>query len=109
MTKSFRAFAVVFPVCVVFIAAAQQPLPRSEWGAPDVIVSHAEGKWLIAGKRNRVTFDATNFAMTVQTGSTLWAMMPSGPNDMLVKSDGSEFPVRLADAKHIAIKPAVNQ
>src|ERR1051325_938977 len=82
-----------------------QTLPRSEWGAPDVSVSHAGGKWIIAGKKNKVTLDEKTLALTVQNGSATWAMVASGPNDMLVKADKQELSCRLADAKRVDIKP----
>jgi hypothetical protein len=85
--------------------AAETPLSREQWGAPPVSVSHASSNWLIAGKRNSTTLNETNLALTVQNGSTRWTMAPSGPKDMLVKSGGKEFFVRLADAKKISIQP----
>src|SRR5437899_653247 len=98
--------ARIVPALVLLATSlSAQTLPRSEWGAPDVSVSHAGGKWLIAGKKNQVTIDEKNFAMTVQNGSATWVMAPSGSNDMIVKADKKEFPVRLADAKYVEIKP----
>jgi hypothetical protein len=84
---------------------AETPLPRQQWGAPLVTVSHANGNWLIAGQRNSVTLNETNLALIVQNGFTRWAMVQSGEKDMLVKSGGKEFFVRLADSKKISIEP----
>src|SRR3954452_1011311 len=85
--------------------AASQPLPRAEWGAPEVTVTRAGDRWTIAGKKQTVTLNASTLALEIKSGPTTWAMVPSGANDMLVKSRGEEFPLRLADAKHIAIEP----
>ncbi len=82
-----------------------QPLNRAQWGAPPVNVSRTDGHWLIAGIHNSVTLNETNLALTVQNGSARWAMVPSGPKDMLVKSGGKEFSLCLADAKQIAVTP----
>ncbi len=70
-----------------------------------VTVSHRNGKWIIAGKKNKVTLDETNLAISVQAGPAQWVMMPSSPRDMLLKSKGEEFQERLADARKIRIVP----
>jgi hypothetical protein len=103
--KIFRHIFIGVIFTLGLIASAQTNLPRSEWGAPAVTVSHENGQWVIAGKKNKVSFNETNLAMTVQNGSAAWTMVPSATNDMIVKADGKEFFIRLADAKHIEIKP----
>jgi hypothetical protein len=85
--------------------AASQPLPRAEWGAPEVDVSRDGDSWTIAGKKQTVTLNRSNLSMQIKSGSTSWAMVPSAANDMLVKSRGQQFPLRLVDAKNIAIEP----
>src|SRR4051794_12103389 len=85
--------------------AASQPLPRAEWGAPELSVSRDGDRWTIAGKKQTVTLNASDLALQVTSGPATWAMVPSGPNDLLVKSRGEQLPLRLADAKHIAIEP----
>src|SRR5579862_7229920 len=80
-----------------------QTLPRAEWGAPLVAISHSNGKWLIAGRTNRVTLDEKDLSLAVQNGDAHWAMVPSATNDMSVKARGAEFPLRLADAGTISI------
>jgi len=105
MKKLFPKIVGGILIGISLAAFAQTSLPRSEWGAPAVTVSHENGKWLITGKKNKVTFNETNFAMTVQNGSAMWTMVSSSTNDMLVKADGKELFIRLADAKHIEIKP----
>ena len=82
-----------------------QPLPREQWGAAPVTVSHSGGKWTIAGKTQTVTIEESDLALEVRAGSTVWKMVPSGPNDMLVKSRGEQFSLRLASAGKAAIAP----
>lgn len=82
-----------------------QTLPRAEWGAPPVSISHANGKWLITGQKNKVALDEKDLGISIQNGSAHWTMVPSGPKDMTAKFNGAEFPLRLADAEKIAIEP----
>jgi hypothetical protein len=81
-----------------------QKLPREEWGAPMVNVSRAEGKWIIAGKKNKVMLNESDLALSLQAGPATWAMVPSSAKDMLVRSRGEEFHLRLADARKIEIE-----
>jgi hypothetical protein len=87
------------------ILQAQGPLPREQWGAPLVTVSRTDANWVIAGKKNQVTLNQSNLAMTVQAGPATWRMSPSLKDDMIVKSRGEEFFVRLADAGKMQIEP----
>ena len=75
-----------------------QQLSREQWGAPAVKVSQVGGKWTIAGKRNTVTLDESDLALKVQAGNAAWQMVPSSPKDMLVRANGVDNYVRLADA-----------
>src|SRR4051794_30905242 len=87
-------------------AAAQttQPLPREEWGAPPVTVTHDGDAWTIAGKKQTVTLSAKDLSIRVRaTGRAEWVMVPSGTNDMLVKFNGEQFPLRLADARKLDV------
>src|SRR5437762_291669 len=68
-------------------------------------ITHSGGKWTIAGHANRVELDETTLAVRVQAGATVWNLMPSAADDMLVRADGDEFRVRLADAREINIAP----
>src|SRR5438128_10170957 len=95
-------YAVASTLLLSSLLWAQQ-LPREQWGAPAVTVTQAGGKWVIAGKRNRVTLNAADLALSVQAGSANWAMAPSSAKDLLVKSKGEEFYLRLADAHKIEI------
>src|SRR5881394_2177209 len=94
-----------YAAAVLFLSSLlwAQQLPREQWGAPLVTVSHADGKWVMAGKKHKVTLNESDLAMTVQAGPATWAMVPSSAKDLLVKSRGEEFYLRLADAQKIAI------
>jgi hypothetical protein len=78
---------------------SQQPLSREQWGAPLVNVTHTNGQWVIAGKKNKVTLNETNLAIIVQNGSARWSMVPSGPKDMLIKANGKAACLSLANGK----------
>src|SRR5215813_13503041 len=97
-------WAAVFTFTCHALSFAQR-LPREEWGAPAVNVSRAEGKWIIAGKKNKVTLNESDLALSVQAGPAKWTMVPSSAKDMLVRSRGEEFYLRLADARKIDIEP----
>ena len=103
-------FNLILFVLVIFLslplfAEELPPLPREQWGAPAVTVSYVEGKWVISGKRCKVTLDRADLSMTVRADPVEWKMVPSLENDMLVKSRGEEFYLRLADAGRIDITP----
>lgn len=100
MHNALRLFLIllVFP----FPLSAQQ-LSREQWGAMDVSVTHQGNEWLIRGKRNTVSLNQANLALTIQAGPTQWTLMPSSVGDMLVKSNGESLSLRLADAKNISI------
>jgi hypothetical protein len=91
------------PALVCFLGAANaesQPatekLPREQWGAPRIAVKHEKGKWIIAGKKQQVELDDTNLALQIRAAATTWNLLPSGAEDLLVKSDGKESHVGLA-------------
>ncbi len=102
-----RALGILLMLAVECSAesASQSPLPREQWGAPIVDVSHADGKWIIAGKNQTVTLDKKTLALEVNAQSIVWKMPVSPTNDMIVKIGGEEFPLRLMDAKKISIEP----
>ena len=103
----FSWLAISSIACLFLSSSAltAQQLTRDEWGAPAVTVTHEGGKWIIAGKKNRATLDESDLALSVQTGAARWTMARSSATDMLVKSKGKEFYLRLADAKKISIVP----
>jgi hypothetical protein len=77
----------------------------TSFGAPTVKVSHANGKWVLEGKKNSVTVNESDFATTVRSGAVVWKMVPSSSKDLLVAADGDEFNVSLASAGEIKITP----
>ncbi len=92
-----------FLFCSTLSPGAESALSRADWGAPDVSVSHADGGWKVVGKKRTVVLNETNLALQIQTGTTAWSMVPSGTNDLVVKSGNESFPLRLADAQRISI------
>jgi hypothetical protein len=64
----------------------------------DIVVTNTNGAWTIAGKKQIVTVKESDLSVSIKAGNTNWNMVPSGANDMIVKSNGKEFAVRLADA-----------
>jgi hypothetical protein len=92
---------VVIACTVVF---AQQP-SRDQWGAPAVTVTHADGKWTIAGRKNQATLNETDLSINVQAGKTRWTMLPSMSGDMIASCNGQQIGLRLADAQKISIVP----
>jgi hypothetical protein len=96
--------SVVVALAVSSLSFGQR-LQREEWGAPPVTVSHADGKWTIAGKQNNVTLNDADLAIKVQAGATKWEMVPSSSEDLLVRLRGEDVHLRLADARKIEIKP----
>ena len=106
--NSTRIIRWLFLLIIPSSALAQtnpQPLPRADWGAPLVNISHADGKWAIAGQKQTVMLDDKSLALAVKAGSVDWKMVPSSTNDMIVKYRGKEFPLALTDAKKISIEP----
>ena len=103
LTRLIVACAVVILIHSSPLLAQQ--LPREQWGAPNVKVSHADGKWIIAGLKNKATLNDNDLALMVQAGPAQWSMMPSTPNDMRVETNDGEFSLRLADARNISIVP----
>jgi hypothetical protein len=92
------AIAAICGVLSSGLLPAQQ-LSREQWGAPAVKVSHAEGKWIIAGKANTVAVNETDLSLKVQAGPATWQLVPSTAQDMSVGAKGAEFYLRLADAE----------
>src|ERR1035437_7984132 len=97
--------ALVFLLNFFSAALFAEIISPADWGAPAVSVSHADGKWIIAGKKNVVTLNDSDLAVSIKNGSASWSMVPSGAKDMLVKTGGRGFYVRLADAKKVCIVP----
>jgi hypothetical protein len=96
------AFTAIL-TCSSYVSTQQ--LPREQWGAPPITVSHAGGKWTIVGRKNSVTINESDLSIRVDSGSAHWLMVPSAARDMLVKNGGAEFYLRLADARKLTIVP----
>lgn len=92
----------VFMLILNFAGLAQQ-LSRDQWGAPPVDVSHSNGRWVVTGKKNKVTLNESDLAVKIEAGTDVWNLVPSTAKDMLVRSKGEDFYLRLADARKIAI------
>jgi hypothetical protein len=90
---------IVLAAGIAVAQPSEQPLTREQWGAPLVKVTRTNGQWVIAGKKNKVTLNETNLAITVQNGSANWSMVPSGPKDMLIKANGKTAYLSLANGK----------
>src|SRR5438067_1361420 len=92
-------------ISVLAIALAidgQQP-SRDQWGAPAVVVSKSTSEWVIKGRKNTVTLNSTDLALTVNAGTETWRMAASSAKDMTVRASGKDFDLRLADAGQITI------
>src|SRR5262249_14363422 len=105
MSSSRLVTRIAFFAAACYMPLFAQQIPREQWGAPAVNVSRAEGKWIIAGAKHKVTLNESDLAISVQAGPANWAMVPSSAQDMLVSSRGEEFYLRLADARKIEISP----
>jgi hypothetical protein len=91
---------------ILFAQPGDPPrLPREEWGAPVVNVSHEDDMWVIAGRTKTVVLNEKDLALTVRVGDVKWSMVPSSDDDMLLRSCGEEFHARLSDAGKIDITP----
>lgn len=95
--------SIAFLACLNWLGAGQAS--PEEWGAPAVTVSHSDGKWAIAGKKNTVVLDESDLSVAVHAEGVTWRMVPSSDNDLLVNSGNDEFHLRLADARQISITP----
>jgi hypothetical protein len=57
-----------------------QNLTRDQCGAPVVNVSYADGKWIISGKKHKVTLNESDLIMKVDIGTVTRNMTPSEEN-----------------------------
>lgn len=96
-------FIVVLVSLLQLTTLSQQLMSRREWGAPLIDVSRTAGKWIIAGKKHKVTLNESDLGLKVNAGSAEWTMVPSSPRDMQIRWRGEEFFLRLADAQKIEI------
>ena len=98
---------VVLAAILTFLSwpCASQRRSPADTGAPQVTVSHSAGKWTLAGRKNTVELNESDFAVGVHAGPVTWKMVPSSNEDMLVSAGGDQFHLRLADAGQIKISP----
>src|ERR1700722_2882936 len=88
--------------------SAQQQLvtPRNlDHGSPNIAVLKQWDTWIIKGQKQTVKFTWSDQSILVEAGNVSWRMFSSMVSDMIVKSGGSEFPLRLADAQSVDIVP----
>jgi hypothetical protein len=71
-------------------------------------VSHADGKWTIAGGPNRVELDESTLAVRVQAGSVEWNLLPSAADDMLVRAGDDELVAEATAIEHSATLRELN-
>ena len=94
---------------LMLIAFMAAPLP-AQFGGPKqsdspIKVFHGGGIWTIRGDKQLIVLDESDLALRVVAGPVDWEMAASKSDDMLVKSDGEVFPMRLADARRKEIVP----
>jgi hypothetical protein len=88
------------------VKSSPRNLPGQEdWGAPRVRAVRQNGRWIIQGAKNVVEFDPTNLLLTVRAGTTAWRFLPSSAGDLTVKSAGTVYALRLADAAVKTVEP----
>ena len=103
--KTFRAFfCAASLIAVAAPNVCSQELTRADWGAPQVAVSHQDGKWTLTGQRQTVTLDEATLDLTVVAGPVTWTMA-TADDDLILKSHGEEFALKLADAEKIEAMP----
>jgi hypothetical protein len=91
-------FLIVAFACLLFT-----PALFAQTGS--IEVTNQNGAWTIAGKKQVVTFKESDLSIRIKAGNINWNLAPSGTNDMIVKKDGREYTVRLADAGKRKVEP----
>jgi hypothetical protein len=86
------------------LPAAAEPPPR-ESIAPLVTLAREGGRHSIVGARTTATLDEADLGLDVVAGGTRWTFPPSNTPDLLVKADGREVQLRLADAGRKVVSP----
>src|SRR5258705_9753562 len=103
--RRIQLLTVAVATVILSAPLCAQQLPREQWGAMPVTVTHTGGKWIITGKNNKVTLNEADLALQVHDGAAHWDMLPSVAGDMLGKAKGEDVSFRLAEAKRITIVP----
>jgi hypothetical protein len=78
---------------------------QADWGAPRVKTTHEGGRWIIRGAKNAIEFNPSELRIDARAGSVIWRFLPSSEGDLTVKSAGSVFALRLADAEAKKVEP----
>jgi len=73
---------------------------QDDYGAPDVQVRREGDRWIIEGRKNRISLDPNNLQMTVHTAAGEWSTIASFPGDLTIEVSGRTHELRLADATH---------
>jgi hypothetical protein len=79
--------------------------PREEWGAVPVTVTRDGANWILAGKKNTVTLDASDYTIRVATAQSHWKTLPPTKDDLVVKRGRQAFNLDLRDARKINVEP----
>src|SRR5258705_5820744 len=103
--RRIQLLSVAIATVILSAPLCAQQLPREQWGAMPVTVTHTGGKWIITGKNSMVLLHEAELALQVNAGAAHWHMLQSVARDMLVKAKGEAVSLRLADAKRITIVP----
>jgi Family of unknown function (DUF5696) len=102
MIKNFIVL-LILSISIFSANIFSQSRPKEDWGAPLVNVSHTGNNWIITGQKHKVTFNDSDFSIKINAGSVSWSMASSEDNDMVVKSKGEEFSLKLTSAEKIDI------
>ena len=103
--RRIQLLTVAIATVILSAPLYAQQLPREQWGAMSVTVTHTGGKWIITGKNSKVILNETDLALQVHAGGAQWDMLPSAAGEMFVRAKGEDVSLRLADARRITIVP----
>jgi hypothetical protein len=80
--------------CAIGIAAVATAPPLRQ-------VSRDGDRWTIAGTHQHVVVNAKDMSIAVDAGRARWVMVPSASGDLIVRRNGRDVTLRLADAATI--------
>jgi len=100
-----RIIALLVLLAVGSSLRAQQQPSREDWGAVPVTVSRDGADWIITGKKNVVTLDASDHTIRIDAGQAHWKTLPPTGRELVVKRGGQTFTLDLRDARKIAVDP----
>lgn len=87
----------------LMLLAAASPTAARDKGP--VEVSHSEGHWVIAGRKQKVLFNDSDYSIKVEAGPVVWEMAPSSHDDLLVRFREDEFHLSLSEATESEVIP----